>query len=70
MGYMEIIDIEKILSNAGINAKVIFYGLAEIVTKNSIWKIFAFIKKVTPGIVQFYKLPPYKLHGVVTLIEI
>lgn len=70
MGYMTIIDIEKILHNAGINAKVIFYSLEEIVTKNLIWRIYAFIKKVTPSFVQFYKLPPNKLHGVVTLIEI
>ncbi len=69
MGYMEIINIEKILNNAGINAKVIFYGLADIATKNPFWKIFAFIKRITPSIVQFHKLPPYKLHGVVTLIE-
>lgn len=70
MGYMEIIDIEKILRNAGINAKVIFYGLEEIVTKNPIWRIYALIKHITPSFVQFYKLPPYKLHGVVTIIEL
>ena len=69
MGYMEIIDIEKILHNAGINAKVIFYGLEDIVTKNPLWKTYAFIKKITPSFVQFYKLPPYKLHGVVTIVE-
>ena len=69
MGYMEIIDIEKILNNAGINAKVIFYGLKEIVTRNIFWKIFSLIKRITPTIVQFYKLPPYKLHGVITLVE-
>jgi KUP system potassium uptake protein len=70
MGYMEIIDIEKILNNAGINPKVIFYGLEEIVTQNVIWKSYSFIKKITPSFVQFYKLPPHKLHGVVTLVEI
>lgn len=70
MGYMEIIDIEKILHNAGINPKVIFYGLEDIITKNPLWKIYAFIKKITPSFVQFYKLPPYKLHGVVTIVEL
>ena len=69
MGYMEIINIEKILSNAGINAKVIFYGRTHIITTNLFWKIFALIKKATPSFVQFYKLPPHKLHGVITLIE-
>ncbi|MBM3886374.1 potassium transporter Kup [Candidatus Dependentiae bacterium] len=69
MGYLEIIDIEKILLNANIHAKVIFYGLEEIVSQKAIWQIYALIKKVTPNFVQFYKLPPYKLHGVVTLVE-
>ncbi|MFH0898814.1 MAG: KUP/HAK/KT family potassium transporter, partial [bacterium] len=70
MGYMEIINIEKILNNAGINAKVIFYGLEDIDAKNPLWKFFAFIKKITPSFVRFHKLPPYKLHGVVSLVEI
>lgn len=69
MGYMEMLDIEKILSNAGIEAKVIFYGLEEIVTKNIVWKVFSLIKRLSPTFVQFYKLPSYKLHGVVTSIE-
>lgn len=70
VGYIEIINIEKILHNAGINAKVIFYGITEIVTKNPLWKIYAMIKRVTPGIAHFYRLPTYKLHGVITLVEL
>ena len=27
------------------------------------------IKKLTPAFVQFYKLPPHKLHGVISRIE-
>jgi len=69
MGYMEVLDIDKILHNAGIEAKVIFYGLEEIVTRNIFWKVFASIKKLVPSFVQFYKLPPDKLHGVVTMVQ-
>ena len=68
-GYMEVIDLEKILRNGGIEARVIFYGLEEIVTKNVAWKVFAVIKRLVPSFVQFYKLPANKLHGVVTLVE-
>lgn len=68
-GYMEIIDIEKILENAGIEPQVIFYGLEAIVTKNVFWKIYAAIKQLSPSFVQFYKLPPEKLHGIVSLVE-
>lgn len=69
-GYMEVIDIEAILSQAGIHENVIFYGLEDIVTENIIWKVFAFIKKVTPTFVQFYALPSNRLHGIVTRVEI
>jgi len=69
MGYMEILDIEKILNNAGIHATVVFYGQEEIVTKNIVWKIYALIKKLAPSFVQFYKLPASKLHGVETMVE-
>lgn len=69
MGYMEIADIEEILREAGIDEKVIFYGLEDIFTKNIIWKLFSMIKKLTPAYVQFYKLPPNKLHGVITRIS-
>lgn len=69
MGYLEVIDLEKILLGANIHPKVIFYGLEEIVTEKLIWQVYALIKKITPNFVQFHKLPPHKLHGVVTLIE-
>lgn len=70
IGYMEVIDVEKILDDAGIDEKVIFYGLEEIITDNIMWKIFSFIKKNTPTFVQFYALPSNKLHGVITRVEL
>jgi len=69
MGYMEVLDIEKILHNAGIHARVVFYGQEEIVTNNIIWKIYALIKRLAPSFVQFYKIPAAKLHGVETMVE-
>jgi KUP system potassium uptake protein len=68
-GYMEIINMPKILRDAGIREKTIFYGLEEIVTDNLVWKIFSAIKRLSPSFVQFYKLPSHKIHGVVTRIE-
>jgi KUP system potassium uptake protein len=69
MGYMEVVDIEEILKNAGIVEKSIFYGLEEIATRNGIWKAFSMMKRLAPPFVQFHDLPPNKLHGVVTRIE-
>jgi KUP system potassium uptake protein len=69
VGYMEVFDVESILTSVGVNEKTIFYGHEEIATHNIVWKIFSFIKKVTPNFIQFYKLPPNKLHGVITRVE-
>jgi len=68
-GYMEVVDIEKLLQKHGIREKVIFYGIEDIVTNNPVWRIFSVIKKLTPNFVQFYKLPAGKLQGNVTRVE-
>jgi KUP system potassium uptake protein len=69
MGYMEIPDVEEILREAGIHEKTIFYGVEDITATNILWQVFSIIKKLTPNIVQFFKLPANKLHGVVTRVE-
>jgi KUP system potassium uptake protein len=68
-GYMELLDVEEILREAGIEEKTIFYGIEDITTRSAVWKMFSIIKKVTPAFVQFYKLPSRKLHGVITRVE-
>ena len=68
-GYMEVFDVEEILRDASIDEKTIFYGVEDIGTTSIIWKIFSIIKKLNPHFVQFYRLPPQKLHGVVTRVE-
>jgi KUP system potassium uptake protein len=68
-GYMEIVDVEQLLKDKGIHEKTIFYGIEDIYTDNLIWKIFSVIKKLSPSFVQFYRLPPEELHGVMTRFE-
>ena len=68
-GYLEIVELEKLLKNAGIKEKVIFYGVEDISSRNPFWKIFSTIKRQTPNFVQFYNLPSSKLQGVVTRVE-
>jgi KUP system potassium uptake protein len=68
MGYMEVIEVEEILREAGIEERVIFYGLEDIDTKNLIWKLFSAIKRLTPTFIQFYKFAPKKLHGILTKV--
>lgn len=68
-GYMEIVDIGSILKEAEIDEVTIFYGMEDIVTTHIVWRIFAAIKRLSPSLVQFYKLPSEKIHGVVTRVE-
>jgi len=70
LGYMEIVDIGAILKEAEIEEKTIFYGMEDIVTTHPVWRIFAIIKRITPSMVQFYKLPSDKMHGVLTRVEL
>ncbi len=69
IGYMEIVDVDAIFREAGIDEKTIFYGMEEIIGTTTAWRIFGIIKKLSPSVVQFYKLPSDKIHGVVTRIE-
>ena len=55
-GYMQVINMTKILRDADIREKTIFYGLEEIVTDNIVWKLFSAIKRLSPSFVLFYKL--------------
>jgi len=68
IGYMEVVNIEEILRENGIEERVIFYGLEDIVARGH-WKLFAFIKRITPAFISFFRLPSRKLHGVLTRIE-
>ena len=68
MGYMEVIDVEEILREEGVEERVVFYGLEDISAQNIVWKMFALIKRITPTFIQFYNFPPKKLHGVFTKI--
>jgi KUP system potassium uptake protein len=69
LGYMEIVDIGTILTDAEIDEKTIFYGMEDIVTTHPVWRIFAAMKRISPSVVQFYKLPSDKIHGVVTRVD-
>ena len=69
LGYMEVVDMGRLLQEAGIRYRAIFYGVEEISTSNPVWQIFSLIKRLTPSYVQFYKLPPDRMHGVMTRVE-
>jgi KUP system potassium uptake protein len=70
LGYMEVPDLPKLFKENGFKEKVIFYGADEIVTKKPIFKVFAFLKKMSPSFANFYNFPYNKLHGVVTRYDI
>jgi len=69
-GYMEMIDIPQILRENKISEKVMFYGIEQITAQNPFLKIYAFLKKISPEFVAFYKLTDRKLHGVATRLRV
>ena len=66
---MELVDIGSILKEAEIDELTIFYGMEDIITTHAIWRIFGAIKRLSPSLVQFYKLPSDRIHGVVMRVE-
>nr|ADI87718.1 potassium uptake protein Kup [uncultured Nitrospirae bacterium MY3-5B] len=69
VGYMEVVDVEEILRENGIDEKAVFYGIEDIATRNVVWQMFSIIKKLTPRFVQFFKIPSEKLHGIINRVE-
>ncbi len=67
-GYMEIVNVVGLLKERAIDEKTIFYGIENIVSDRILWKLYGLIKKISPPFVQFYALPPEKIHGVVTRV--
>ncbi|MGD0887436.1 MAG: hypothetical protein ABSA46_21550 [Thermodesulfovibrionales bacterium] len=45
---MEVINVEEILRQTGIDEKAICYGLEDIVTENLFWIVLSIIKKIEP----------------------
>ncbi len=70
MGYMEVIDVEELLKDAGIEERTVLYGLEDIASRNLMWKTFSLIKRITPTFIQFYNFPYKKLHGVITKVDL
>ena len=70
IGYMEIPNIPDLFKQHGISEKVIFYGVDDIKTEKVFYKVYAFIKKITPSFASFYNFPYNKLHGVLTRHEL
>jgi KUP system potassium uptake protein len=67
-GYMEIFNVVGLLKERSIDEKTLFYGIENIVSNDPLWKLYGIIKKISPPFVQFYTLPPEKIHGVITRV--
>lgn len=70
VGYMEVFNMESILKSQGIHERTIFYGDEEIISHSLWWKMYGFIKAMSPSFVSFYNFPSEKLIGVSRRAEI
>lgn len=69
-GYLEIIDINDILNRLNIDPTIVFYGQENISTNSIIMKVYSFLRKVSPGIIDFYNFPLTKTIGITTNIHL
>jgi KUP system potassium uptake protein len=70
VGYLEVLNIQDILSKYNLKPVVIFYGQENIVTSSLSMKIYSFLRKVAPTIVDFYNFPISKTIGINTNITL
>jgi KUP system potassium uptake protein len=57
VGNLEVPDLLKLFKLQGFSEKVIFYGVSDIKTGKLFYRMYAFIKKITPSFASFYNLP-------------
>lgn len=69
-GYLKIIDLDKIFKDLNVETTILFYGQENIITNKLFIKIYSFIRKISPTIVDFYNFPLSKTIGIVSNIHI
>ena len=69
-GYMEVLNIEQIISEIGTGIRVIFYGVEDIRARYFIWKTYSLFKQITPKFIQFYNFPSHLTHGIITKVDL
>ena len=69
-GYLEIVDLVEIFKKLNIEPTIVFYGQENIITNKISTKIYSFLRKISPIIVDFYNFPLPKTIGIVSNIHI
>jgi KUP system potassium uptake protein len=70
VGYLKILDLNEIFKSLNLEPTVLFYGQENIITNKLFIKIYSFIRKISPTIVDFYNFPLPKTIGIVSNIYI
>jgi len=69
-GYIEIVDLVEIFKKLNIEPTIVFYGQENIITNKISTKIYSFLRRISPIIVDFYNFPLPKTIGIVSNIYI
>jgi KUP system potassium uptake protein len=69
-GYLEIVDLVEIFKRLNTEPTIVFYGQENIITNKISTKIYSFLRKISPIIVDFYNFPLPKTIGIVSNIYI
>ncbi|MCX5773013.1 MAG: KUP/HAK/KT family potassium transporter [Fusobacteria bacterium] len=68
-GYKIQPNVNSLMLKNNLKPTVIFYGIEHIQSRSFIWKLYSLIKKLTPSYVEFYRIKPSKLHGIITRVK-
>ena len=68
-GYKIQPNVNMLMSKHNLKPTVIFYGIEHIQSRSFVWKLYSTIKKLSPSYVEFYRIKPSKLHGIITRVK-
>jgi KUP system potassium uptake protein len=68
--YLEIVDLVEIFKKLNIEPTIVFYGQENIIPNKISTKIYSFLRKISPIIVDFYNFSLPKTIGIVSNIHI
>jgi KUP system potassium uptake protein len=69
-GFMEVIDMMEILTEAKVDQKVIFFGEELISSRNPLWKIFSMLRRQEINEAEFFGLPAHEVHGIIVKVSL
>lgn len=69
-GYRQVVNLSEIFESYQLEPVVIFYGCEDVSSRNPLWKVYGFLRRICPSWVQYYHANPAISHGVVATVQL